>query len=129
MAPTRYIIKSAVPLPRRAKLAKLVKLHDTSFAMGFSFRGLTSNALVSTGANDPVDTKDVADVPASVQGHTSLDVPRPDEKLGTPRTTTLSNNSDEELNQVDKTAEHGVQAVQAATQVWTKRDKIIAFVS
>ncbi|KAG6359723.1 hypothetical protein INS49_010775 [Diaporthe citri] len=97
--------------------------------MGFSFRGLTSNALVSTGANNEVDTKDVADVPASVQGHTSLDVARPDEKLGTPRLTTLSDNSDEELNQVDKTAEHGVQAVQAATQVWTKRDKIIAFVS
>lgn len=97
--------------------------------MGFSFRGLTSNALVSTGANNPVDTKDVADVPASVQGHTSLDVPRPDEKLGTPRTTTLPEDSDEELNQVDKTAEHGVQAIQAATQVWTKRDKIIAFVS
>lgn len=123
---TRHIIKSAFPLPRRAKLAKL---HDTSFAMGFSFRGLTSNALVSTGANDPVDTKDVADVPASVQGHTSLDVARPDEKLGTARTTTLPDNSDEELNQVDKAAEHGVQAVQAATQVWTKRDKIIAFVS
>lgn len=97
--------------------------------MGFSFRGLTSNALVSTGANNEVDTKDVADIPASVQGHTSLDVARPDAKLGTPRTTTLDENSDEELNQVDKTAEHGVQAVQAATQVWTKRDKIIAFVS
>lgn len=97
--------------------------------MGFSFRGLTSNALVSTGANNQIDTKDVADVPASVQGHRNLDVPRPDEKLGTPRMTTLSDNSDEELNQVDKTAQHGVQAVQAATQVWTKRDKIIAFVS
>lgn len=97
--------------------------------MGFSFRGLTSNALVSTGANTQVDTKDVADVPASVQGHTSLDVPRPDEKLGTPRLTRLSEDTDEELNQVDKTAEHGVQAVQAATQVWSKRDKIVAFVS
>lgn len=97
--------------------------------MGFSFRGLTSNALVSTGANNQVDTKDVADVPASVQGHTSLDVSRPDEKLGTPRATTVSNDSDEELNQVDKTAEHGVQAVQAATQVWSKRDKIVAFIS
>lgn len=97
--------------------------------MGFSFRGLTSNTLVSTGANTEVDTKDVADVPASVQGHTSLDVPRPDEKLGTSRTTGLSEDSDEELNQVDKTAEHGVQAVQAATQVWSKRDKIVAFVS
>jgi hypothetical protein len=99
--------------------------------MGFSFRSLTSNALVSAGTDNHVDTKDAAHFPASVQGHTNLDVARPDEKLGTARNTGLSDDrdSDEELNQVDKTAEHGVQAVQAATQVWSKRDKVVAFIS
>lgn len=93
--------------------------------MGFSFKSLTSNALVS-GTQDP-DHKDVADVPAAVQGHTSMDG-SPDEKLGTPRSASMSGSDDEELNKVDTTAEAGVQAVQAASQVWTKRDLIIAFV-
>ncbi|KAH7397271.1 siderophore iron transporter-like protein [Pyrenochaeta sp. MPI-SDFR-AT-0127] len=95
--------------------------------MGFTFRGLTSSALVS--GNAPAanaDNKDIADVPASVQGHTSLE-DHADEKLGTPRTI-LSNDSDEELNKVDTTAETGVQAIQAATHVWTKRDLIMAYV-
>jgi hypothetical protein len=98
--------------------------------MGFSFKGLTSAALVA--GNTPAanaDNKDIADVPAAVQGHTSMDVSRPDEKLGTPRTdTSMSNNSDEELNKVDTTAESGVQAVQAATMVWSKRDLILAYI-
>jgi hypothetical protein len=97
--------------------------------MGFSFRGLTSNALVSTPLAPTADHKDVADVPAAVQGHTSMDVSRPDEKLGTPRTgTSMSGSDDEELNRIDTTAESGVQAVQAATHVWTKRDLILAYI-
>lgn len=97
--------------------------------MGFSFKGLTSNALVSTARHSETDHKDVADVPAAVQGHTSMDVSRPDEKLGTPRTdTSMSGSDDEELNKIDTTAESGVQAVQAATHVWTKRDLIIAYI-
>lgn len=96
--------------------------------MGFTLKGLTSSALVSgnTG-NAHDDNKDIADVPASVQGHTSQGVAHPDEKLGTPRTS-LSNSSDEELNKVDNTAEAGVQAVQAASHVWTKRDLIMAYI-
>lgn len=96
--------------------------------MGFSFRGLTSNALVSAPLAAEQDHKDVADVPAAVQGHTSLDVSRPDEKLGTPRTSSLSGSDVEELNKIDTTAESGVQAVQAATHVWTKRDLILAYI-
>jgi hypothetical protein len=97
--------------------------------MGFSFKGLTTNALVSAPVNHSSENKDVADVPAAVQGHTSMDVTRPDEKLGTPRTgTSMSGSDDEELNKIDTTAESGVQAIQAATHVWTKRDLIIAYV-
>jgi hypothetical protein len=98
--------------------------------MGFSFKGLTSNALLSRNTpNDGLDNKDIADAPAAVQGHTSMDVSRPDEKLGTPRSdTSVSNQSDEELNKVDTTAERGVQAVQAASLVWTKRDLILAYI-
>jgi len=97
--------------------------------MGFTFKGLTSNALVSAPLASQPDHKDVADVPAAVQGHTSMDQSRPDEKLGTPRTgTSMSGSDDEELNKIDTTAEPGVQAVQAATHVWTKRDLIIAYV-
>ncbi|OAL54727.1 siderophore iron transporter-like protein [Pyrenochaeta sp. DS3sAY3a] len=94
--------------------------------MGFSFKELASSALVNrTSASVAADNKDVADIPEAVQGHTSLE-DHPDEKLGTPRST-LSSNSDEELNKIDTTAETGVQAIQAATYVWTKRDLIIAY--
>lgn len=95
--------------------------------MGFSFRGLASNALVSRDGNTvDANNKEVADVPAAVQGHTSLE-DRPDEKVGSPRTT-MSLDSDDELNKVDSSADIGVQAVQAATHVWTKRDLIIAYI-
>ncbi|OAK96590.1 siderophore iron transporter mirB [Phaeosphaeriaceae sp. SRC1lsM3a] len=96
--------------------------------MGFSFKGLTSNALVSAPTAQEPDHKDVADVPAAVQGHTSMDVPRPDEKLGTPRSGSMSGSDDEELNKIDTTAEAGVQAIQAASHAWTKKDLIIAYV-
>jgi hypothetical protein len=99
--------------------------------MGFSFKGLTTNALVSGGSTTyDHDHKDVADVPAAVDGHTSQDIARPDEKLGTPRTpTSMSEASDEELNKVDTTAEYGVQAIQAASHVWSKRDLILAYIA
>lgn len=95
--------------------------------MGFTFKGLTSNALASSNTQAThTNDKDIADVPASVQGHTSDD--HVDEKLGSPRATTLSNSSDEELNKVDESAESGVQAIQAVTYVWTKRDLILAYI-
>ncbi|KAH9879494.1 hypothetical protein IAQ61_001312 [Plenodomus lingam] len=98
--------------------------------MGFSFKGLTSSALLSSSRpTTDADHKDVADVPASVQGHTSIDVDRPNEKLGAPHTAGSSDfDSDEELNRVDTTAEAGVQAVQAASMLWTKRDLILAYI-
>ena len=99
--------------------------------MGFDFKGLSSSAILSSNTNAASahgDHKDIADVPASVQGHTSMDVSRPDEKLGSPRESSLSQDSDEELNKVDTTAEHGVQAVQAASLVWKKRDLILAYI-
>ncbi|KAF2825237.1 siderophore iron transporter-like protein [Ophiobolus disseminans] len=97
--------------------------------MGFTFKGLTSNALVSAPLANQPDHKDVADIPAAVDGHTSMDGSRPDEKLGTPRSAnSLSGSDDEELNKIDTTAEPGVQAVQAATHVWSKRDLIIAYI-
>jgi hypothetical protein len=92
--------------------------------MGFTFKGLTSNALASAPAGHTTSDKDVADVPAAVDGHS-----HPDEKLGTPRSVnSMSGSDDEELNKIDTTAESGVQAVQAATHVWTKRDLIIAYI-
>lgn len=98
--------------------------------MGFSFRGLTSTTLVSGSTTQThTDNKDIADVPAAVQGHTSMDTKRPDENLGSPRSdTSSSRESDEELNKVDTTAEDGVQKVQAASMVWTKRDLILAYI-
>lgn len=99
--------------------------------MGFSFRGLTSAALVSRNTNQTNgDNKDIADIPEAVQGHTSMDGKRPDEKLGAPRSDTSSSDaSDEEMNKVDTTAEAGVQKVQAAALVWTKKDLILAYIS
>lgn len=101
--------------------------------MGFSFKGLTTSALVGGAVpnNQSANEKDIADVPAAVDGHASMDASRvPDEKIGAPRTpTSMSNNSDdEELNKVDTHAEHGVQAIQAVTFVWTKKDLILAYI-
>ncbi|KAI8931544.1 hypothetical protein NX059_011199 [Plenodomus lindquistii] len=98
--------------------------------MGLYFKGLTSSALLSSSKPvTDVDHKNVADVPASIQGHISMDVYRPHEKLGRPHTTPSSElDTDEEMNKVDTTAEAGVQAVQAASLVWTKRDLILAYI-
>lgn len=103
----------------------------TSVEMGFSFKGLTTSALVNGAVpNQHANEKDVADVPAAVDGHTSMDVARrPDEKIGAPRTgSPMSESDDEELNKVDTHAEQGVQAIQAVTFVWTKKDLILAYV-
>jgi hypothetical protein len=103
----------------------------TLVEMGFSFKGLTTSALVNGAVpNQHANEKDVADVPAAVDGHTSMDVSRrPDEKIGAPRTgSSMSESDDEELNKVDTHAEQGVQAIQAVTFVWTKKDLIMAYV-
>jgi hypothetical protein len=98
--------------------------------MGFTFKGLTSSALVSGNTDSAnADNRDIADVPASYHGHTSMDVARPDEKVGSPRESAMSRESDEELNKVDTTAEIGVQQVQAASLVWKKRDLILAYIA
>jgi len=100
--------------------------------MGFSFKGLTSSALVggNTHNNQADNEKDIAAVPAAVDSHASMDISRrPDEKVGAPRTpTSVLNDSDDELNKVDTTAEHGVQAIQAASFVWTKKELIMAYI-
>ena len=97
--------------------------------MGFSFKGLTSSALLSSNiASANADHKDIADVPASVQGHTSMDVSHPDEKLGSPRESAMSDYSNEDVNKIDTTAEHGVLAVQAASHIWKKQHLIMAYI-
>lgn len=99
--------------------------------MGFSFKGLAANALFSnSNANHEHDKKDVADIPAAIQGHTSMGNSHPDEKVGAPRSaSSLSGtDSDEEVNKIDTTAERGIQAVQAVTHVWSRRDLILAYV-
>jgi hypothetical protein len=102
-----------------------------SVEMGFSFKGLTTSALVNGAVpNQHANERDIADVPAAIDGHTSMDVSRrPDEKIGAPRTpTSISESDDEELNKVDTHAEQGVQAIQAVTFVWSKRDLILAYI-
>jgi hypothetical protein len=97
--------------------------------MGFTFKGLTSSALLSRNtASTNAGHKNIADVPASVQGHTSMEVKRPDEKLGSPRESAMSDYSDDDMNKIDTTAEHGVIAVQAASSIWKKRDLILAYI-
>lgn len=101
--------------------------------MGFSFKGLTTSALVNGAVpnNHNANEKDIADIPAAVDGHASMDVSRRnDEKIGAPRSpTSMSDESnDEELNKVDTHAEHGVQAIQAVTFVWSKQDLILAYI-
>lgn len=96
--------------------------------MGFSFKGLTSAALASKSDRDAAMTeKDVADVPAAVAGHTSMDGGhRPvDEKLGAPRSE--DETDDDSLNKVDTTVEAGVQKAQAMTMVWTKKEMLLAY--
>lgn len=97
--------------------------------MGFNFRGLTSSALVNkdTATTDAGNT-DIADVPRAVDAHTSMDVPRPgpDEKIGASHS--LESESDEELAKIDKTAQQGVQNVQAMTFVWDKKTLFLAYI-
>ncbi|KAF2270529.1 siderophore iron transporter mirB [Lojkania enalia] len=96
--------------------------------MGFSFRGLTSSALVTNNtATANANNTDVADVPASVEGHTSMDVSRPDEKLGASRSIDESD-SDTDLEKIDTTAPQGVQTIQAMTHVWSRRELISAYI-
>ena len=98
--------------------------------MGFTFKGLTSAALVSKDerGNSAVE-KDVADVPASVAGHTSEEAQRNvDKKLGAPRSADEVSDDDSSLNKVDTTAEAGVQRAQAMTLVWTKKELIFGYV-
>ncbi|KAF1972373.1 siderophore iron transporter mirB [Bimuria novae-zelandiae CBS 107.79] len=99
--------------------------------MGFSFKGLTSAALVSKDerGNSAVE-KDIADVPASVAGHTSEESRRNvDEKLGVPRSDNEISDDDSSLNKIDTTAEAGVQRAQAMTLVWTKSEIIFGYVN
>jgi hypothetical protein len=98
--------------------------------MGFTFKGLTTSALVSGNVHDAnAANKDIADVPTSVQGHTSMDAKRPDENTGSPRSASQSDiSSDEEMNKIDYSAEQGVQAVQAASHIWKKSHLIVAYV-
>lgn len=97
--------------------------------MGFTFRSLASSALVSKNeASTEKNNVDVADIPQSVEGHTSIDGGSPDEKLGASRSSESTSDSDEELSKVDQTAQYGVQNAQAMTYVWTKRDLILAYV-
>jgi len=99
--------------------------------MGFDFKGLTSGALVSKNkASSARNAKDVGDVPAAVgaAGHSTLEEGRTDGKLGATRTDSDDLDSDEELNKIDTNAEYGVQRAQAMTQVWTKKDLIVAYI-
>jgi hypothetical protein len=98
--------------------------------MGFTFKGLTTSALVSGNIHDAnAANKDIADVPTSVQGHTSMDAKRPDENTGSPRSASQSDlSSDEEMNKIDYSAEQGVQAVQAASHIWKKSHLLMAYV-
>lgn len=94
------------------------------------FHSLTSSALASGPFAGKTDHNDISDSMTTVQGHTDSKVPHDVEKqkLGTPTSgSSLSDSDVSDLNKVDNTAEAGVQAVQAATHVWTKRDLILAY--
>jgi hypothetical protein len=99
--------------------------------MGFSWKGLTTAALVSNNSSTAhAGEKDVASVPAAVRAHTSVDLDPNDpnnEKIGAPRAISPSD-SDEELNKVDSTAPKGVQVIQASAHVWTRNELIMAYI-
>lgn len=97
--------------------------------MTFGFKGLTTQALVSSNTTSTNrNNVDIADIPAAVEGHTSHDSDSFNEKLGATRSRVAESPSDEELNKIDQSAQRGVQNVQAITQVWSRRDLILAFI-
>ena len=99
--------------------------------MGLGLRGLFSSALVSQSTPDTnKNNTDVAGVPAAVQGQTSIDARWRDDKLGATRTSDATGDSasDDEMTEVDTSAQRGVQNVQAMTLVWSKRDLILAYI-
>jgi len=88
--------------------------------MGFSFQALASGALPFRSAQGThAGHADVAAAPASVHD---------DEKLAPPTTASAESDSDDEVNKIDTTAEAGVQAVQAASLLWTRRDLIMVYI-
>jgi hypothetical protein len=99
--------------------------------MGFTWKGLTTSALVSNSSDsNQANEKDVASVPAAVRGHTSADFDRNDpdnEKIGAPREVSPSDSTDD-VNKVDVSAPKGVQVIQASTHVWTKNELITAYI-
>lgn len=98
--------------------------------MGFDFKGLTSAALSARGEKGAEgNNKDIASVPNAVEHSTSVDLPRGhfNEKIGAPHELSASS-SDEDLTKVDTNAPAGVQAVQAATHVWSRNELILAYV-
>lgn len=101
--------------------------------MGFNFKGLTSAALVARSEQTASATnKDIADVPASVLGHTSSnDAPNNvDEKLGGPHDAKAAGESSDEesVDKIDVKAEKGVMQAQGMTLVWTRNEIILAYV-
>jgi hypothetical protein len=92
--------------------------------MGFmNFRGLSTPVFTPTEKDSNID---VASVPNSLGDHETGTNAPPDEK-GSPRSSDAGD-SDDELNKIDPTAQPGVQHVQAATHVWTRRDLVIAYI-
>lgn len=99
--------------------------------MRFQIPGLTSAAMAtkSAGSNEKTASE-------SVGNRSSNDVENFDEKQ-TPYNNAAStvdahmafdSSDDDSLNKVDTAAQAGVQKVQAMTQVWSKREIILAYV-
>jgi hypothetical protein len=95
--------------------------------MRFRIPGVTTSSAVSPAVATGTDN---ATSPASEQKHSS-DAEAANEKdvrVGDGQPRDYSSDDDSSLEKVDTNAEHGVQTIQAMTQVWSKRDILAAYV-
>lgn len=93
--------------------------------MGFFIKPFPRSLAQNTPQVDTLDQRDgaVSDEEHNTPAH------QYDEKTGFSSASVSSpNDSTEAVDKIDPNAEHGVQAIQGTTLVWSKRDLILAYV-
>ena len=93
--------------------------------MGFFTKPFPNSLAQNTNQVDNLDQRDGA---MSDEEH-NVSSPHFDEKTGvTSASVSTPNDSTEAFDKIDPNAEHGVQAIQGTTLVWSKRDLILAYI-
>lgn len=84
---------------------------------------------VFPGSASPAIVNNTATTTGSDAAHAGTHSEKPDDKDIPRASSSLDNSSDDDsVEKIDSNAEHGVQAVQAMTQAWSKSDILAAYI-